>query len=110
MPAVLTVGSTVLCSHGGTFTFSAGHDLLTVDGQAVVRQSELQNAVIAGCANVGPNLQPCLAIQSVTAGLAQKLTVGDEAVALETATGLTNSKPPGTWNVTSAGQIKLEAL
>ncbi|WP_432828762.1 hypothetical protein [Dactylosporangium sp. CA-092794] len=109
---MLTVGSSVICSHSGTFTFTAGHKLLTVDGQAVVRQSELQNAVITGCKNTVANLgqKPCLAIASIIAGLAHKLTVGGEAAALDTATGLTNSTPPGTWSVTSAGQTKLEAL
>jgi hypothetical protein len=104
MPAVLTVGSTVVCPHQGRFTFSAGHDLLTVDGQAVVRQSELQSAQINGCGN---NVQ-CRTVSSILAGLAQKLTVGGEAVALDTATGLTNSSFP--WSVQSAGQAKLEAL
>jgi hypothetical protein len=104
MPAVLTVGSTVVCPHQGRFTFKASHDLLTVDGQAVVRESELNKAQISGCIN---NV-PCTKVASILLGLAQKLTVGGEAVALATATGQTDSSFP--WTVQSAGQTKLEAL
>jgi hypothetical protein len=43
------------------------------------------------------------------AGAAAKLEAGGQPVLLDTAQGITDSVPPGTWSVQSAGQSKLDA-
>jgi hypothetical protein len=42
-------------------------------------------------------------------GDAQTMEAGGLAVLLETAQGLTDSTPPGTWSVQDAGQSSVEA-
>jgi hypothetical protein len=109
MPAVLTTGSALTCPHHGTVSLQASERLLTVDGQAVVTRADVLNGTVAGCTNQGGSNKPCLKIVTIAAGVSTTLRLGHEFVALATAQGLTDSSPPGTWQVSSANQTKLEA-
>jgi hypothetical protein len=111
MPKALTTGATVKCSHQGTVgPLAAGQAALKAGGAAVLVEGDLVGATIAGCTlSPSPSTTPCTATTSMLAGAATKLKAGGKAVLLETAKGLTNSVPPGTWSVESAGQSALEA-
>ena len=111
MAFVLTTASQLICPHSGTLVLTAARRLLTVDGQPVIVESDLRAATFTpgSCKNVGGNLTPCTNISSVTAGLSSMLSVGGEAVTLDTVQGLTNSTPPAPFQVVTAGQTKLEA-
>lgn len=110
MPAVLTIASKLTCAHQGLVQIPPVEHALTVDGQSVLLQSDLLNAMIVGCTNVSPSTVPCTSIMSVVSGAATKLTVDGQPALLETAQGLTNGLPaPAPWQVQSAGQTKLTA-
>jgi hypothetical protein len=109
MPAVLTAGSVVQCSHNGRLIISASQRLLTVDGQPVLVQSDLLAGSFTPCANNGGGRKPCLKVASIGAGLSSTLSVGGAPVVLADASGITDSTPPGTWRVSSVGHTKLEA-
>lgn len=112
MPAVLTTSSTLKCVHGGTLQVQASTSQLSADGSPVLVGADLLAATIPDCPNKNPpaGLLPCVAVTSVRLGESTNLTVAGQAVLLENATGLTSSTPPGTWQVTSAGQSVLEAM
>ena len=111
MPAVLTVSSTVMCVHGGSFTLTASTSQLTAGGSPVLVRADLTSAVIAGCPNTvaASGQVPCTAVVAITAGAATTLTVAGQPVMLASAAGVTNSTPPGTWSVSAAGQSVLSA-
>ena len=109
MPAVLTTGSTVQCSHQAPVTLKASKSKLKAAGNPVLVASDLTGATIVGCPNTGPGLKPCTTTQSPVAGVATKLSVGGQPVLLETATGATDGNPPATWSVKTAGQSVLKA-
>jgi hypothetical protein len=107
------MGSTLQCLHQGMFVLVASQNQLTVDGQAVLVDGDLEKASITGCTNIGPGLKPCLKVTSVLVGKSTNLSVGDKPVLVDTATGMTDGTiagTPQTWNVTSAGQQKLTAV
>jgi hypothetical protein len=114
MPYVLTVGSSVQCTHQGKVTLKGSQTKLTVDGQAVLVDGDLDNATIAGCqVKVSNSTQPCKTVTGVLGGKSTTLAVGGKAVLLDTAAGTTDGLPPPPqlpeWNVASAGQTKLQA-
>ena len=110
MAKVLTADAKVICSHpGGSVQVAAGQQKLKVGGSPVLVMGDMEGKSIGGCSNSGPNLTPCMAVVSTLQGAASKLRAGSKPVLLDTATGITNSVPPGTWTVQSAGQTKLDA-
>lgn len=111
MGLVLSGNAVIRCSHGGTVRATPSQQALKVDGTAVLVQSDLTAASIAGCTNTDARAgqAPCLRIVSVAAGLARRLKAGGQPVVLDDATGPTSSTPPGTFSVSRAGQTKLRA-
>jgi hypothetical protein len=114
MPKVLTTAAMVVCSHQGRLQIpSAGQSQLKVGTDFVLIDGDLVGKSISGCLNNptpgSPSLKPCTSTTSMIAGAATKLKVGTSPVLLENANGMTDSVPPGTWSVQSAGQTKLEA-
>lgn len=108
MAFVVTVGSTVMCPHGGTVTLKSTQTKLTVGGQAVLLATDIMASAISGCTVVAStNTAPCLAVASLLMGMATKLTVSNQPVLLDSAQGLTTGIPPGTWSVKAAGHSKL---
>ena len=107
MPNVITEASIIQCVHKGTVTASASQNVLTVDGEKVLVQSDLLSATIACPVAPAPGVKPCTKVVSVTAGVATKLKANGQPVMLETALGLTDGVPP-LWQVASAGQTKLQ--
>jgi hypothetical protein len=111
MPNVLTVGSSVQCAHSGTVTLKGSQTQLTVDGQAVLVDGDLDKASIAGCKVVASNTtQPCKTVTGVLVGKSTTLSVGGKPAMLDTAMGTTDGVSPAPqWTVVSAGQTKLQA-
>ncbi len=112
MAFALTETATILCSHGGKVTIPATQHILTVNGLAVLVQGDEAGGSVAGCTNVNAAIgqKPCTKPLPATAGFATKLQVGGKPVLLQSATGQTDSSPPGTWQVVSAGQTKLDTI
>jgi hypothetical protein len=109
MTLVATAASIFVCSHGLPMTVSPVQQLLTVDGQAVVLQSDLLRATFACTVPATASSAPCTAVLSVDGGLSTTLMVGGEAVALATVTGSTTGLPAKPFQITSVNQSKLEA-
>jgi hypothetical protein len=103
MSAVLTAGSLLQCAHRAPLVITPSQHLLKVNGQSVLVRADLLAATIPACP---ARPTPCGKVASITAGLSTTLRVGTEPVALDSATGTTVI---ATWQVTSAGQTKLEA-
>jgi hypothetical protein len=105
MAAVLTGASTLVCPHGFPMVATPGQRLLTVDGQAVLVESDLLAATFSCSAGSAK----CTKVDRITGGLSTTLRVGDEPVALATVTGTSDGKPPTSWHVVSVNQSALEA-
>lgn len=114
MPKVITEGSTIVCPHQATITFTASQHLLKVGDNYVLVTNDVSTGTVNGCPNqptiASPNNVPCTKVVSLVAGAATKFTVGEQPVLLETATGLTNGFPLNVWQVQSAKQTKLDAV
>jgi hypothetical protein len=111
MPMVITSGSVLKCVHQGTVQPVPSQSKLTVDGNPVLVMGDVMGVPIAACpVTPAPGVKPCTTAVSMIAGAATKLKVAGKPVLLETANGLTDSVPPGTWMVQSAGQIKLGSV
>jgi hypothetical protein len=108
MAYAVTTGGSVKCTHQGTVALEAGQTKLTAGGKPVLGPLDLVGAAIAGCGQVGTGVTPCSQVTSVLTGTTTKLRVNHQPVLLDTATGVTNGVPPGTWSVQSAGQRQLE--
>jgi hypothetical protein len=112
MAEVLTVKAVIVCSHASTgkVQVGKGSSALTVGGDAVLTATDVVGKTINGCpVQVTNSTSPCLAAGAMTSTPASHLTVGKAAVLLDTAAGLTDSRPQGTWSVQSSGQSKLTA-
>jgi hypothetical protein len=112
MANVLTVGSSLQCAHLGKFILVGSQKQLTVDGQAVLVDGDLENASISGCTTpTAQGTKPCLKVTGVLGGKSTTLSVGGKAVLLDNAAGTTDGLPvaPQQWSVASAAQTKLQA-
>jgi hypothetical protein len=109
MPAVVTAAGSLVCPHKAPIVIRPGQHKFTVDGQPVLVEDDLHGASVPTCPNSGGGNTKCNSIKTVTKGLATRLDVDGVAVVLATATGLTDSNPPGAWTVKDAGQTKLVA-
>jgi hypothetical protein len=110
MSKALTTASDVECGHQGAVQVSSSAKL-TIGGNAVLIASGVVGSSVAHCATpASSTTSPCMTVLSVLpTSLAQKLTVGGLPVVLDTLSGLTDGKPPGSLQ-SSAGQSKLAAV
>ncbi len=128
MALVVVQGAVIKCTHGGQLRLLTGDARLVV-GQNGAVTSGMEAGLTFGSAQVSvPGMvtpctaqttsapivpAPCVTGATLPAGLATKLTVGNLAVLLASASGLTTGlaapAAPGTWSVGDAGQQKLEA-
>jgi hypothetical protein len=111
MPKVLTTGATVKCSHQGTVQVSsAGQSVMEIGDKPVLVTGDLEGKSISGCKlTASTSTSPCVSTTSMLIGAATRMQAGGKFVLLDTAMGLTDSTPPGTWSVEAAGQSKVEA-
>jgi hypothetical protein len=118
MSDVLTTASQLECAHGGKLQVQASQSTLTVDGKAVLLESDILAATISGCKTPitppppGPTQKPCLKVTGLTAGRSKTLSVGGGTVVLASAQGTTDglsTSAPPQWSVKDVKQTKLEA-
>ena len=113
MATVLTTGSQLACSHGGSVTLTGGRSALKVDGKPVLARLDVVGATVSGCSTPQSNsTKPCLTVTSLLTGEATKLSAGGQKVLTTDARGLTDgvsADGPGQWSVRSAGHAKLAA-
>jgi hypothetical protein len=125
MGLVVVQGAVIKCPHGGQLRLLTGSTSLVV-GQNGAVTSGMEAGLTFGSPQVTvpgmvspcnaqtpiqpPAYVPCVTAATLPSGLATKLTVGNLAVLLDSASGPTTSGAgPGTWSVADAGQQKLEA-
>jgi hypothetical protein len=109
MPKVLTAQAQVTCVHQGTVQVAASQQQLKAAGGPVLVMGDMEGKPIIGCTlTASASTTPCSAVVATVAGASAKLSVGSTPVLLDTAKGVTNSVPPGTWQVRSPGQTELD--
>jgi hypothetical protein len=99
----LTASAVVMCSHGGIVKLVASQSILTIDKAAVLVAGDLEHKPVSGC-GLAPPAKACTATVSMLSGRSIVDKVAGKAVLLDSATGTTDSNPPGTFSVLSAGQ------
>ena len=110
MPKVLTAQAQVTCIHHGTVQVAASQQSFTAGGSPVLVMGDMEGKAISGCTlPASTSTTPCSAVVATIAGVSTMLSAGSSPVLLDTAKGVTNSVPPGTWQVQSAGQTMLDA-
>lgn len=117
MGAVLTTSSTVGCGHPPGTAAVAGTAKLTAATSPVLRKADVVGVTVGSCPLVTDpqtNIVTCVAVKSVTAGEATKLTVGGAPVLLADtfageSSGQSGPQLPGRLGAT-ANQAKLKAL
>lgn len=109
MATVLTEAATVRCVHTGTAQLAPSQRQLSVGGDAVLVGTDLVGRTISDCKLTGPGTKRCTTTTSMLIGSAVRLAAGGRPVLLDTANGVTDSVPPGTWTVTDPGQSTLQA-
>jgi hypothetical protein len=125
MGKVLVQGAVIQCTHGGQLKLMTGDARLSVTQNGALTSGMeagltfgSPQAPVAGMISpcsaqtptAPPAFAPCVTAATLPPGLAQKLTVGNLPVLLDSASGPTVSGAgPGSWSVSSAGQQKLEA-
>ena len=69
MGLVVTTNATILCAHGGRVTLTPRQTTVTIQGGAVLRETDLMGAPILGCAQVpSVSTKPCTSALSVMPG------------------------------------------
>lgn len=125
MGLVVVQGAVITCPHGGKLQLLTGDARLVVGqdgavtsgmeagltfGSPQVTVPGMVSPCTAATTTTPPTFVPCVTAATLPSGLATKLTVGNLAVLLDSASGPTTSGAgPGTWSVSDAGQQKLEA-
>lgn len=91
MPApIMTVNSTVMCSHGGQAQLVTPVPRVLLSGQPAVAMTTA--VVVAGCPfNTGTNPAPCLTGQFMTGAL--RVLLGGQPALLQSSTGLAMGGP-----------------
>ena len=114
MPPVLTTDSTLTCGaaapHAGTVSVE-GAPLLRVGGAGVLTKAAVKGGSIEGCTNQSSSTTKCSGIvpEGLT-GIATRLKVDGEFVALSSLKATTNGVPPSTVVVADAANDLLTAV
>lgn len=111
MGLVVTTNAKIICAHGGQVTLAPRQTTVTIQGGAVLRETDLMGAPILGCAQPpSPGTKPCTTVISVLpGGSAPKVAAGGMPVHLDSLSGMTDGVPPGTISVISPGQTTVQA-
>jgi hypothetical protein len=87
---LIQIGATLMCPHGGQITITPSGPSPTIDGMPVATIAAV--GVVAGCANIGPNLKPCTTV-TWTAGTTQ-VTMNGVPALLPTSPAVFDCIPP----------------
>jgi hypothetical protein len=108
MPAVLITSSTLTCSHAATVSVE-GAELLRVEGAKVLTKETVEDGSIDGCPNESSNTTKCSEVVKATDGIATRLKVGGQFVALSSLAATTDGVPAGSVVVSDAANDLLKA-
>ena len=111
MGLVVTTNARIICAHGGQVTLAPRQTTVTIQGGAVLRETDLMGAPIVGCAQPpSAGSKPCtLVVAVMPGGSAPTVAVGGMPAHLDSLTGMTDGVPPGTVSVVFAGQTTVQA-
>lgn len=111
MGLVVTTNARIICAHGGQVTLIPRQTTVTIQGGAVLRETDLMGAPIVGCAQPpSAATKPCTVVVSIMpGGSAPLVSVGGMPAHLDTLMGMTDGVPPGTVSVVSPGQTTVQA-
>lgn len=111
MALVVTTNATIMCAHGGRVTLVPRQPTVTIQGGAVLRETDLIGAPIVGCAQPPTvSSKPCTLVASVMpGGSSATVSAAGMPVHTQVLTGMTDGVPPGTIQVVSPGQTTVQA-
>jgi hypothetical protein len=114
MPPVLTTASTLTCGaaapHAGTVSVE-GTAMLRVGGALVLTKAAVKEGSITGCTNQSSSTTKCSGIAPAEpTGIATRLKVDGEFVALSSLKATTNGAPSSTVVVVDAANDLLTAV
>lgn len=93
---LLTEDAVLVCLHEkGRVNIIATQDLTTVEGRALLVETDPEGRPIAGCPMYGPAIRPCQTTLRVDVGYSDLLRIDGRRVCLDTVNGLTDGTPPG---------------
>jgi hypothetical protein len=101
--SLITMGSTVICSHGGQAVATSPNPRVTVNGVPTVLLSA--QWVVAGCPLVPPPLPPCVSAQWVSGTV--RVTSNGQSLVISTGVGV--SIPNGTPLISAGPQGAVSA-
>lgn len=92
----ITEDAVLTCEHVlGRLANVPTQDIVTIEGRRVLVATNPEGKRITGCPNVGATIKPCQRSLQVEEGYSTFISVDDNAVCLDTVSGLTDGTPPG---------------
>jgi hypothetical protein len=84
------------CVHGGqVMLFPPPLRSLWIMQSPVVTETDLMQAIIIGCPQVGPGLKPCTKITAILMGRSLQIQIDGEVPILDSLRAMTDGGPPG---------------
>ena len=111
MPLILNSLGEVICPHAGRVMLSPRQVTVIAGGGYAICLDDVVGAPIVGCVTPDTKLTaPCKRVVAVLPGsTSMVVSVASRPVCVETLTGLTDGRPPGTISVASPGQVSVDA-
>jgi hypothetical protein len=111
---VLNITADIMCVHGGKVTLIPKQVKVLVGGAPALRVGDVMGSPIVGCTlPPSPTTKPCtLVVSEIPApgvGMSPTSMAVGAPLLLQGLSGVTDSVPPGTIIVASAGQAKVTA-
>jgi hypothetical protein len=109
MPAILQMGATIQCTHGGIVSVVPTNTRVRVNGAFALLATDVY--LVAGCPfTVGPKVQPCVTVEWQAP--ATRVKINSQQVLLETSIGLCKSAEQIVQGVAivSGAQMKVKGL
>jgi uncharacterized Zn-binding protein involved in type VI secretion len=111
MGFVLTLDAVIMCDHGGKVQPIPHQETVTIQGAPVLCLGDLLEAPIVGCpVVVSPTTKPCTTVAAPLPGsVSTSMFIQGMPVHVDSFTAATDSLPPATVFVESAGQEIVQA-
>ena len=108
---ILVLAGITRCGHDGMVRPTASQTWVRIVGSPMLVASDPEGCSIAGCPNIGLNINPCTTTLTVHTGYSGFIHIDERAVCLDSVTGFTDGTPPGAvkYTVRSSGQAWVEA-
>lgn len=93
---LLTDQADLRCDHvNGKVDIQPSQDLVTIDGCAVLVETDPEGRKISGCPNALPGIKPCQLTLKVKEGYSDLIRIDGRRACLQNLQGLTEGTPPG---------------